>query len=167
VVVSDGGHFSRWVLDGISTPEPADFHWTLDFAAIGQGLSHGIGAALNSGDRTPVTFCGDAGFMMALQEVDTAVRHEIPVTIVVMSDSALGTEYHSLQTANKYADVALLEAPDIADVAQSLGADGYTVRSSDDLTLSVTFSTTDRTDRSSSTARPTAPSAIEARCSGC
>ncbi|MFC6767673.1 thiamine pyrophosphate-binding protein [Natrinema soli] len=133
VVVSDGGHFSRWVLDGVSTPEPADFHWTLDFAAIGQGLSHGIGAALNSGDRTPVTICGDAGFMMALQEVDTAVRHEIPVTIVVMSDSALGTEYHSLQTANKYADVALLEAPDIADVARSLGADGYTVRSSGDL----------------------------------
>ncbi|WP_323173388.1 thiamine pyrophosphate-binding protein [Natrialba sp. PRR66] len=134
VVVSDGGHFSRWVLDGISTPKPADFHWTLDFAAIGQGLPHGIGAALNSGDRTPVTFCGDAGFMMAIQEVDTAVRNEIPMIIIVMNDNALGTEYHSLQTANKYADVALLEAPDIADVARSLGADSYTVRSKDDLT---------------------------------
>lgn len=133
LVVSDGGHFSRWVLDGISTPEPGDLLWTLDFAAIGQGLPHGIGAALNSGDRTPVAFCGDAGFMMSLQEIDTAVRHEVPVTIVVMNDSALGTEYHSLLTGNEYADVALVDAPDVADVAQSLGADGYTVRSSDDL----------------------------------
>lgn len=133
MIVSDGGHFSRWVLDAISTPEPSDLLWTLDFAAIGQGLPHGIGAALNSGDRTPVTVCGDAGFMMALQEVDTAVRHEVPMTIVVMNDSALGTEYHSLLTADEYADVALVEAPDVADVAESLGSDGYTVRSSADL----------------------------------
>lgn len=133
MIVSDGGHFSRWVLDGISTPEPSDFLWTLDFAAIGQGLPHGIGAALNSGDRAPVAICGDAGFMMSLQEIDTAVRHEVPMTIIVMNDSALGTEYHSLLTTDKYADVALVEAPDVADVAQSLGADGYTVRSSDDL----------------------------------
>lgn len=133
MVVSDGGHFSRWVLDGISTPEPSDLLWTLDFAAIGQGLSHGIGAALNSGDRNPVTVCGDAGFMMSIQEVETAVRHEVPMTIVVMNDSALGTEYHSLLTSDKFADVALLETPDVAGVARSLGANGYTVRSSDDL----------------------------------
>lgn len=133
LIISDGGHFSRWVLDGISTTEPEDLLWTLDFAAIGQGLPHGIGAALNSGDRTPVAICGDAGFMMSLQEIDTAVRHEVPLTIVVMNDSALGTEYHSLLTGNEYADVALLEAPDVADVAKALGADGYTVRSSDDL----------------------------------
>lgn len=133
IVVSDRGHFSRWVLDGISTPEPSDLLWTLDFAAIGQGLPHGIGAALNSGDRTPVTVCGDAGFMMSLQEVETAVRHEVPLTIVVMNDSALGTEYHSLLTTGKFANVALVEAPDVAGVARSLGADGYTVRSSDDL----------------------------------
>ncbi|WP_254525889.1 thiamine pyrophosphate-binding protein [Natrinema caseinilyticum] len=133
LVVSDGGHFSRWVLDGVSTPEPGDLLWTLDFAAIGQGLPHGIGAALNAGDRTPVAVCGDAGFMMALQEIDTAVRHEVPVTIVVMNDSALGTEYHSLLTSEYSADVALVESPDVADVARSLGADGYTVRSSDDL----------------------------------
>ncbi|WP_254533831.1 thiamine pyrophosphate-binding protein [Natrinema gelatinilyticum] len=133
LVISDGGHFSRWVLDGISTPEPGDLLWTLDFAAIGQGLPHGIGAALNSGERAPVAVCGDAGFMMALQEIDTAVRHEVPMTIVVMNDSALGTEYHSLLTSEYDADVALVESPDVADVAQSLGADGYTVRSSDDL----------------------------------
>lgn len=55
------------------------------------------------------------------------------MTIVVMNNSALGTEYHSLLTADEYADVALVEAPDVADVAESLGSDGYTVRSSDDL----------------------------------
>lgn len=133
ILVSDGGHFSRWVLDGIATPEPDDLIWTLDFSAIGQGLPHGIGAAVNSGERTCVTICGDAGFMMSMQEIETAVRHGLPMIVIVMNDSALGTEYHSLLTANEFADVARIDAPDTAAVAEALGADGYAAGSVDEL----------------------------------
>ncbi|MFC6719221.1 thiamine pyrophosphate-binding protein [Natrialbaceae archaeon GCM10025810] len=130
-VVVDAGHHTRWCLDGIHTP-PEAFTFTLDFASIGLGLPMGVGTALASDDPC-VTICGDAGFLMSLQEVETAVRNEIPVTIVVVNDASLGSEYHSLDAAGEAPDVALVSTPDFADVAESLGADGVTVRTVEDL----------------------------------
>lgn len=133
LVVTDAGHFACWVFDGVTTNHPDDYIWSADFAAIGQGLAMGIGAARAADDRSCVTFCGDAGFMMAQQEVDTAVRNEIPMTIIVMNDSGLGAEYHKLRHADQYADTALIDTPDIADIATAMNAESHIVRSSEDL----------------------------------
>lgn len=131
-VVTDAGHFTRWVVDGIQT-DPEDFTFTLDFAAIGLGLPMGIGTAIAATNHSCITVCGDAGFMMSIQELETAVRNDIPMTIIVMNDSSLGSEYHSLDAKGEDPDVALVSSPDFADIAESIGAEGYTVRSSDDL----------------------------------
>lgn len=131
-VVTDAGHFTRWVMDGIQTP-PEDFTFTLDFAAIGLGMPMGIGTALAVPNRPCVTICGDAGLMMSIQELETAVRNEIPMIIIVMNDSSLGSEYHSLAESGQPAESALVSAPDFADVAQSFGAEGYTARNSEEL----------------------------------
>ena len=131
-VVTDAGHFTRWVVDGIQT-DPEDFTFTLDFAAIGLGLPMGVGTAVTAKDYTCITVCGDAGFMMSIQELETAVRNDIPMTIIVMNDSSLGSEYHSLDASGEDPDVALVSSPDFADIAESIGAKGYTVRSYDDL----------------------------------
>lgn len=132
LVVTDGGHFTRWVMDGILT-HPDDFVFSLDFAAIGQGLGMGIGAALAGGDRSGVAICGDAGFMMAVQELETAARHDVPLTVIVMNDSSLGSEYHNLAEGGAYADAALIPTPDFAAVAEAFGASGYTATSLEEL----------------------------------
>ena len=131
-VVTDGGHLTRWVMDGIHTP-PQDFTFTLDFASIGLGLPMGIGTAVAAGEKPCVTVCGDAGLMMSLQELETAVRNDVPITVVVMNDSSLNSEYHSLEAKGEEPGVALVEAPDFATVAESLGAEGRTVRSIEEL----------------------------------
>ncbi len=133
IVVTDGGHFAGWIVDGIRTPGPEQFIWTLDFLSMGLGLPIGIGAALADERRACVTFCGDLGFMMALQELETAARHGVPITVIVMNDNAAGVEYQHLVQEDKYADVALIETPDVAEVARSLGAEGYTVRDASDV----------------------------------
>lgn len=131
-VVTDGGHLTRWVMDGIHTP-PQDFTFTLDFASIGLGLPMGIGTAV-AVERTPcITVCGDAGLMMSIQELETAVRNDVPITVVVMNDSSLNSEYHSLEAKGEEPGVALVDAPDFAAVAESLGAKGQTVRSIEEL----------------------------------
>lgn len=134
-VTVDGGHFVAWILNGLDVTDPGDFLFSLDFVALGQGLPMGLGAAFaaDEGDRTSVAFCGDAGFMMALQELDTAVREQVPIVIFVLNDDAYGAEYHMLSSAGKYADAAHIDAPDLADVAASLGAKGHTVRGVEDL----------------------------------
>jgi thiamine pyrophosphate-dependent acetolactate synthase large subunit-like protein len=93
----------------------------------------GVGAARASDERPCYAFCGDAGFMMALQELETAARNDVPLTVFVMNDSALGAEYHRLVDDDQYAGTAVIETPDFEAVAESLGADGYTVGSRSDL----------------------------------
>lgn len=132
LVVADGGHFTNWVLDGIDVTHPDDFVWTLDFAAVGQGLPIAIGAAVGS-EHTPVAVCGDAGFMMTVQEVDTAVRNDVPITMVVVNDDGLGSEYHQLEHIGEFPDAALVESPDIATVTAGMGAESHTVRSAAEL----------------------------------
>jgi acetolactate synthase-1/2/3 large subunit len=131
-VITDAGHFTRWVADAIQT-DPEDFTFTLDFAAIGLGLPMGVGTAVTAENYSCIMVCGDAGFMMSIQELETAVRNDIPMTIIVMNDSSLGSEYHSLDAKGEDPDVALVSSPDFADIAESIGAEGHTVRSFDDL----------------------------------
>lgn len=128
VVATDAGHFTRWVMDGIEA-DPRDFVFSLDFASIGLGVPMGIGAARANEGRPCITVSGDAGFMMSIQEIETAVRNEIPMTIIVMNDSSLGSEYHSLDKRGYNPDTALVSTPDFAAIAEGIGAEGYTARS--------------------------------------
>jgi acetolactate synthase-1/2/3 large subunit len=133
LVVTDAGHFATWVVDGIDFGSVNDFIWTLDFTSIGLGLPMGVGAARAGSDRVCVAFCGDAGFMMSLQELETATRNDIPLIVVVMNDDSLGAEHRQAQKAGLSGEAARISAPDFEDVAASLGADGYTVRDRSDI----------------------------------
>ncbi|HEY8450439.1 MAG TPA: thiamine pyrophosphate-dependent enzyme [Bacillota bacterium] len=133
IAVVDGGHFGCWVIEGFSVPHPNDFIWRVDFSAIGLGLPLGIGAATAAPDRHCVVFAGDGGFMMILQELETAARYQVPMTVIVMNDRALGAEYHVMQRENKPPQLATHSTPDFARVAAALGARGFAVRTLDDL----------------------------------
>ena len=133
LLVTDGGHFINWVLDGMTITHPDDYVWTIDFGAVGMGLPIGLGATRTVTDRTPVIFCGDGGFMMTLQELNTAIRHNLNAVVIVMNDDALGSEYQQLAARDGYTDAALIETPDIAAVAEGFGAVGHTVTSPDDV----------------------------------
>lgn len=133
LIVVESGHAKVWALKAIDIPSANDFMWTLDFSAIGQSTPISIGAASADDDRTVFSFCGDAGFMLSLQEVETAVRHDIPLVITIINDSALGSEYHHLVHDGEFADSATLGTPDLGAVAEKLGATGFTVREKSDL----------------------------------
>lgn len=137
LIGTDGGHFRKWILDGIHA-HPDDSIVACDFAAVGLGMPLNIGAAqylkqtepTTAGDpRLSIVFCGDAGFMMSLQELETAVRHDLPILVVVINDSSLGAEYHSLVNTHREPEVALIPTPELATVAEALGATGYSATS--------------------------------------
>lgn len=133
-VVIDAGQFSYWVFDGITVTDPDGLVWPIGFASIGLGLPSGIGAAFAAdADRTTVTFCGDAGFMMSLQELDTAVRNDVPVIIIVMNDDALGAEYAQLKLKGWNEEAGLVPTPDLAAIAEGFGAESYTVSSTEEV----------------------------------
>lgn len=140
LVGTDGGQFRKWALHELSAP-PEDSIISCDFAAIGLGLPMGVGLGQflkdrnrsGSDDRTAVAICGDGGFMMSVQELETAARHDVPVVVVVGNDSSLGSEYHYLDVQGGPAEIARLSTPSIAGVAEMLGAESHTITHIDEL----------------------------------
>ncbi|MDQ7802776.1 thiamine pyrophosphate-binding protein [Amycolatopsis sp. A133] len=131
IVSIDSGNFMGYPSAYLSVPDEQGFCFTQAFQSIGLGLGTAIGAALARPDRLPVLGTGDGGFHMALSELDTAVRLELPLVVIVYNDAAYGAEVHHFGDA----DMTTVRFPgsDVAAIARGFGCTGITVRSPEDL----------------------------------
>src|SRR5215211_2013093 len=101
--------------------------------AMGYGVPAAVAAKLAAPDRTVVACCGDGGFLMTGQEIETAVRYGAAITVVVFRNRLHGTiAMHQKQALGRTAGVEIGEV-DLAGFAKSLGAEGHTVRDPDGL----------------------------------
>ena len=89
---------------------------------IGWGVSYGVGAQVALPQSKVVVLTGDGAFGFSAMELDTAVRHNLPVVIVIGNDSVWGIDYHQqVQLFGKSVATELL--PSRYDkVAEALGA---------------------------------------------
>jgi thiamine pyrophosphate-dependent acetolactate synthase large subunit-like protein len=133
-LVMDGGHFFGFPTQDIPVSEPSRYIFTMDFGSIGLGLGAAVGAAVAHPDRVTVTAIGDGGLMMSLGELDTAVRYELPILIIVYNDAAYGAELHFLRMSGIDDREARFEVPALDRIARAMGAQGHAIRSIDDLT---------------------------------
>jgi thiamine pyrophosphate-dependent acetolactate synthase large subunit-like protein len=126
-VVLDGGHFLIFPMLGLTVPDPRGFIFSQDFGAVGLGLPLGIGAALGAPDRRCLTIVGDGGLMFGVQELETAVRYQIPITVVVMNDNVLQAEALYLLAKDRRIEPVSFAGCDFASIARSFGAVGLTI----------------------------------------
>lgn len=134
IVAIDSGNFMGYPSTYLRVPDEFGFCFTQAFQSVGLGLATAIGAATARPDRLPVLGTGDGGFLMAIAELETAVRENIPLVVVVYNDSAYGAEVHHFDTAQDE-DLAIVRFPvtDIAAIARGHGAAGIVVRTRADL----------------------------------
>lgn len=132
ILVVDGGHAAMVCTKILTVPRAENWGIGWDFGAIGQGLALAIGACFaRPGERvTHVT--GDFSFMMNVADFRTAVRHKLPLTVIVMNDNAVGQEKHDLVHKKLNASYAEIREPDFAQLAAGFGAKGFSVRTPDD-----------------------------------
>lgn len=135
VVVSDGGHFIGWanMYWPVAAPDRMMMVGTA-FQSIGQGWPSVVGAALARRDSTIVLTSGDGGGLMAIADLESAVRAAGGRGLaVVWNDAAYGAE------VNLYGLKGLAEAPmripevDFAAFGAAVGAEGLVVRTLADL----------------------------------
>lgn len=92
-------------------------------AGIGQGLPLGVGAAVAARDRKTVVLHGDAGFMMNVSELWTAVQEKLDILFIVMNDAGYGVIRHMQDAAfggrRVYGD---LMPPDFSKLAEAASA---------------------------------------------
>jgi thiamine pyrophosphate-dependent acetolactate synthase large subunit-like protein len=135
VVVSDGGHFIGWanMYWPVASPDRMIMVGTA-FQSIGLGFPSVAGAAAARPDATIVLTTGDGGGLMALADLESAVRTAAGRGIaVVWNDAAYGAEVHV------YGELGLAREPmripqvDFAGLATAVGAEGAVVRQLADL----------------------------------
>lgn len=101
--------------------------------AMGYGVPSAVAAKLAAPGRRVVSLCGDGGFLMTGQEIETAVRYGLGITVIVFRNGMHGTiAMHQAREMGRTAGTEIGEV-DLAGYARSLGAEGYTVREPQEL----------------------------------
>jgi acetolactate synthase-1/2/3 large subunit len=133
-IVIGGGHAAQVACFTLRASAPEDWTCTsVDFGAIGQGLSVAIGACFARPGQRITHVTADAELMMGLSELDTAVRYGLPLTIFVLNDQAVGQERHNLAATGLPTTYASYPSPGFAELARTIGATGYRVDNPQDL----------------------------------
>lgn len=132
-VVVDGGHVCIWGTQLIDVREPRSYTHGFSFGSIGQSLSLALGAAVGLGGRPVVAVMGDGSAAMSIAELETAVREQLPVIVLILNDGGFGIERHTLAMLDKPVAESNYPAPDFARLANALGASGVVISSERDL----------------------------------
>ncbi len=131
-LVVDGGNFLG-IVPYLSVPDPGAFKMIGDFASIGLAIGAGLGVAKGRPDRTTVMVIGDGGFLMTMGDLETIVREDLPMVVVLMNDCAYGAELHFLKLRQQPVAMSVFPDVDYAPIAASFGFDAETIRTVEDL----------------------------------
>ena len=131
-LVVDSGNFLS-VVPYLSVPDPGCFKMTADFASIGLGFGAALGVAKARPEKTTVLVIGDGGFLMTMGELETVVREDLPMVIVLMNDCAYGAELHFLRLRQQPVAKSVFPDVDFAPIAEGFGFEAATIRTLEDL----------------------------------
>jgi len=134
VLVSDVGVHKLWVGRFWEAREPNTVLISNGFAAMGFGLPASIAAALvHRGRSKVVCITGDGGFLMNLQELETARRLGLPFVVLVWTDGGYGLiEMHQRRKFGRIAGTRF-DNPDLVALARSFGVEGLRAEKAGDV----------------------------------
>ncbi len=149
VVVSDGGHFIGWanMYWPVASPDRMIMVGTA-YQSIGLGFPSVAGAALARPESTIVLTTGDGGGLMALADLESAVRVAGGRGLaVVWNDGAYGAEVNLYGLKGLAIEPMLIPEVDFAGLARAVGAEGVVVRRLDDLDRLASWAATPAAER--------------------
>lgn len=133
IVVLDNGIYKLWFSRLYRTYAPNTFIVDNALAAMGAGLPAAILVAMLKQGHNVLAVVGDGGFMMTACDVETALRCNVPLVVLILNDNAFGFIKWKQQSRD-FASFALDYAnPDFVRYAESFGAVGMKVNEGDDL----------------------------------
>ena len=142
ILLSDVGAHKMWVARYFHAHEPNTCLIPNGFCSMGFALPGSIAASLVYPKRRVLAVCGDAGFLMNVQEMETARRLNANVVVMVWEDFAYGLIVWKQDNAFGHHTPLSFGNPDWMLLARSFGWHGHRVEHSDELaaTLEAAFS---------------------------
>ncbi|MFP4155558.1 MAG: acetolactate synthase large subunit [Halothiobacillaceae bacterium] len=133
IVISDVGAHKMWLARMYRSEEPNTCIISNGFASMGIALPGAVAAKLLYPQKTIVAATGDAGFLMNVQELETAVRMKTAMIVLVWNDGGYGLiELKQRRQFGRTSGVHFGN-PDFVQLARSFGARGYRLKDGDGL----------------------------------
>jgi len=133
IIALDNGIYKIWFARNYPARQPNTVLLDNALASMGAGLPSAMAAKLVFPNKKVVAICGDGGFMMNSQEMETAVRMGQDLVVLVLNDSAYGMIKWKQQHM-ELSDFGLdFKNPDFIKYAEAYGANGYRLSKTDEL----------------------------------
>lgn len=133
IVLADTGAIKMWMARLYPTHSPLTCLISNGLATMAFSLPGAIGAHLAYPDRKVLAVMGDGSFLMNSQEIETAVRENIPLKILVWVDGSYGLIKWKMDIEEGAHDTVDFGNPDFVQYAESFGAKGHKVESAEQL----------------------------------
>ena len=134
IVCTGVGQHQMWTAQFFRFSRPRHFISSGGLGTMGFGLPAAVGAQIACPDETVVLFDGDSSFSMTLNEIPTAVEHNLPIKVCILNNGYMGMvrQWQELFYKRRYSKSSL-KHPDFAKVAQAFGAVGLTATKKDEV----------------------------------
>ena len=126
IIVTEVGQHQMWAAQFYKYTKPRTLLTSGGLGTMGYGLGASLGAKVGMPEKTVVNIAGDGCFRMNMNEIATAVRHNIPVIQVVINNHVLGMvrQWQNLFYGQRYSATVLNDAVDFVKLAEAMGAEG-------------------------------------------
>ena len=135
IICLDNGVYKIWFARNYTARQPNTVLLDNALATMGAGLPSAMASAMVYPERKVMAICGDGGFMMNSQEMETAVRLKLNITVLILNDGSYGM-IRWKQANMGFQDFGLTYGnPDFVKYAEAYGAKGHRVESAAHLPL--------------------------------
>ncbi len=134
VVVTDVGQHQMWTAQHYPIEKPRTICTSGGLGTMGYGFGAAIGAAFGS-KKHVVLVTGDGSFNMNLNELSTAVTQNLPITILLMNNRALGMvrQWQKLFYGSRFSQTVVNKKTDYVKFAESFGAKGLRITKAEEV----------------------------------
>ncbi|MEY2976167.1 MAG: acetolactate synthase large subunit [Prochlorotrichaceae cyanobacterium] len=132
IVISDVGAHKMWMARQYHCLQPNTCLISNGFAAMGIAIPGGLAAKLVHPERKVVAVTGDGGFMMNVQELETALRINTPFVTIIFNDGGYGLIEWKQKSYFGRSSCISFGNPDFVKLAESMGLKGYRLEKTED-----------------------------------
>ncbi len=135
IITTDVGQHQMWTAQLFPHERPRSFLTSGGLGTMGYGLPAAIGAWFAARDRAVICISGDGSIQMNIQELATAVQHNVPVKTLILNNHHLGMvrQWQERFYQGRFSQSYISSMPDFVKLAEAYGGKGFKIEKPEEL----------------------------------